>query len=146
MHTLPLASQISLYVLLALIGLFILLLLGWQVRVLQGRAMRNPDGSVDDWHEQKILFGIAFADVFLACPAGLAGIVLVFLEPRWGHYLLAMTGFWFAYANLATTVASLRFEKPRLTLTWFLVFPFGSMLGVAYLAWAVVHIDAIFRP
>ncbi len=145
MQDLSLASQVSLYALVALIGLFALLLLAWQIRVLRGEAMRNPDGSVDDWHQQKTHFGLAFTDVFLACPASLAGIVLVFIAPRWGHYLLAMVGFWFVYGNTATTVTSLRFEKPRITLTWLLVFPFGALLGLAYLAWAVAHFDVVFR-
>ena len=65
MQELPLVSQVSLYVLLALIGLFALLVGGWQIMVLQGKAMKNPDGSTDDWHEQKTHYGLAFADVFL---------------------------------------------------------------------------------
>ena len=62
-------AQISLYVLLALLGLFSLLVFGWQIMILRGKAMNNPDGTVDDFHEQKTHYGIAFADVILACPA-----------------------------------------------------------------------------
>ena len=71
-QTLSPASQISLYILLALMGLFALLVFGWQIMILRGKAMKNPDGTVDDWHEQKTHYGIALADVFLACPACIA--------------------------------------------------------------------------
>ena len=87
-------SQISLYVLLAVMGVLALIVWGAQILILRGRAFPNPDGSVDDWHEQKTHYGIAFADVFVACPASIAGIVLVFLSPRWGYYLLALVSFW----------------------------------------------------
>jgi hypothetical protein len=94
MQGLAFASQLSLYVLVALLALYFLLLWGWQFMILRGKAFKNPDGSVDDWHEQKTHYGIAFADVFVACPASIAGIVLVFLSPRWGYYLLALVSFW----------------------------------------------------
>ncbi len=94
MPELSLFSQISLYVLLALIGILTLSLGYWQIMVLQGKAMQNPDGSFDDWHQQKILYGIAFADLFIACPASIIGIILVFVSPRWGYYLLALVSFW----------------------------------------------------
>ena len=45
--------QICLYILLALLGLYSLLIFGWQIMVLRGKAMKNPDGSSDDYHEQK---------------------------------------------------------------------------------------------
>ena len=144
MQELSLLSQISLYVLLALIGLLALIVWGWQVLVLRGKAMKNPDGSTDDWHEQKTHYGIALADIFLACPASIAGIVLVFVTPRWGHYLLALVSFWFVWANVMTTATSLRFEKPRITLNWFIVFPFGALVGLAYIVWTLVHFDTIF--
>jgi hypothetical protein len=54
MQTLPLLSQIIFYVLLALIGLMTLLIWGFQIQVLRGKDMSNPDGTVDSWHEQKI--------------------------------------------------------------------------------------------
>jgi hypothetical protein len=139
-------SQITLYVLLALIGLLSLIILGWQIQVLRGKAMKNPDGSADDWHEQKIFYGIAIADIFLACPMSIAGIVLVFVSPRWGFYLLTWTSFWFVWANTMTTATSLRFEKPKLTLSWFIVFPFGALVGLAYFIWTLVHFDAIYLP
>jgi len=63
MQALSLSSQISLYVLLALIGLLALIVWGWQIMVLQGKAMKNPDGSRDDWHEQKVFHGIALLSV-----------------------------------------------------------------------------------
>jgi len=146
MQELSLLSQISLYVLLGLIGLFALIVWGWQVSVLRGKAMKNPDGSTDDWHEQKTHYGIALADIFLACPASILGVVLVFVSPRWGHYLLALVSFWFVWANIMTTATSLRFEKPRITLNWFIVFPFGALVGLAYIVWTLVHFDTIYFP
>ena len=82
-------SQISLYVLLILMGLLALIVWFWQLRVLQGNAMKNVDGTVDSWHEQKISYGIALADLVLACPATILGVILTFSSPRLGFYLLA---------------------------------------------------------
>lgn len=146
MDELSLPSLVSFYVLLTLIGLFALLVWSWQIKVLQGKAMQNPDGTSDDWHEQKTHFGIAFADVFLACPASIAGIILVFITPRWGHYLLALVSFWFVWANTMTTSTSLRFEKPKISLNWFFTFPFGGLVGLAYIVWTLVHFDIIYFP
>lgn len=50
MQASSLLSQVSLYVLLALIGLLALIVWGFQIMVLQGKAMSNPDGSTDDCH------------------------------------------------------------------------------------------------
>jgi hypothetical protein len=144
MRELSLLSQVSLYLLLALIGVYALLVFGWQVKVLKGKAMKNPDGSSDDWHQQKTHYGIAFADVFLACPASITGILLVFVSPRWGYYLLALVGFWFVWANIMTTATSLRFEKPRITLNWLIVFPSGILLGLAYIVWTIAHFHLIY--
>ena len=138
-QALTLPSQISLYVLLALMGLYALIVLGWQIMVFKGRSMRNPDGSADDWHEEKTHYGIAVADVFLACPACLAGIALVFASPRWGLYLLTMVSFWFVWANTMTTATSLRFERPRLSLSWWLTFPGGILVGLAYVLWTILN-------
>ena len=143
-QTLPQVSQISLYVLLALLGLFSLLVFGWQIMILKGKNMKNPDGSSDNWHEQKTHFGIAFADVFLACPVCFLAIALIFLTPRWGFYLLALISFWFVWANLMTTATSLRFENPKLTLNWWLVFPTGIFVGLAYILWTIAHFDEIY--
>ena len=143
-QSLSLPSQISLYVLMAFLGLYTLLIFGWQVMVLKGKTMRNPDGSADDWHQQKTHYGIAFADVFLACPASIAAIVLVFTSPRWGFYLLALVSAWLAWANIMTTATSLRFEKPKLTLYWWFVFPGGILVGLATIVWTVVHFDLIY--
>jgi hypothetical protein len=106
--------------------------------------MTAPDGSSDDWHEQKTHYGIAVADLFLACPAGLIGIVLVFVSPRWGFYLLALVSFWFLWANIMGTATSLRFENPKLTFSWWIVFPTGSIVGLLYILWTVVHFEAIY--
>ena len=146
MQTLSTFSQVTLYVLLALIGLLTLIIWGWQIQVFRGKDMKNPDGSSDDWHEQKIFYGISVADVFLACPSSIIGIVLVFVSPRWGFYLLAWVSFWFIWANTMTTVTSLRFEKPKINLNWFIVFPFGALVGLAYFIWTLVHFDNIFLP
>ena len=146
MQGLSLGSQISLYVLLGLMGLLAPVLWGWQIMVLQGKAMKNPDGSFDDWHEQKTHYGIAFADIFLACPLNIVGIVLIFVSPRWGYYLVALVSFWWVWANIMTTVTSLRFEKPRITLMWFVTYPLWILIGCAYIVWTVVHFDAIYFP
>jgi hypothetical protein len=140
------ASRISLYILVALIGVLTLVVWWAQSGVLRGKPFKNPDGSVDDWHEQKIFYGISFADVFLACPVSAAGIVLAFLSPRWGYYLLALVGFWFLWANIMTTATSLRFEKPKITLSWFVVYPFGAFVGLAYVIWTFLHFDILFLP
>jgi hypothetical protein len=147
MQNLSLISQISLYVLLAVMGLFALLLWGLQMMILRGKAFNNPDGSTDDWHEQKTHYGIAFAAVFVACPANMIGIVLVFVYPRWGYYLLAMVSFWWAWANVMTTATSLRFYRPGISpLMWFIGYPFGVLVGLAYIVWTVVHFDVIYFP
>ena len=144
MQDITLLSQIILYVLLALIGLFILLIGFWQFKVLKGETMAAPDGSSDSWHEQKTHYGIAVADLLLACPAGLIGIILVFVSPRWGYYLLALVSFWFLWANIMGTATSLHFENPKLTLNWWIVFPTGSIVGLLYILWTVVHFEAIY--
>lgn len=144
MENLSSFSLISLYVLLALITILALIIWGWQIMVLRGKAMSNPDGTHDDWHEQKIFFGIALADVVLACPVTLAGVVLVFVNPRAGFFILSMASFWFVWANIMTTATSLRFEKPKFTAAWFIAFPFGVIVGVAFIAWTLIHFDRIF--
>ena len=144
MQELSLVSQVSLYVLLGIMGIICLIVWGWQIRVLKGKAMKNLDGSFDNWHEQKTHYGIALADIFLACPVNIAGIILVFVSPRWGYYLLALVSFWWVWANTMITATSLRFEKPKITLTWFIVYPFGILVGLAYIVWSIVHFDMIY--
>ena len=138
------ASQITGYLLMAIIGLYVLFLWWFQVMVLRGKTMKNPDGSTDGWALQKTHYGIAFADVFLACPVSLFGIALVFIAPRWGCFVLGLIAFWFVWANLMTTATSLRFEHPKITLVWLATFPSGILLGAAYLAWVAIHFDAVF--
>jgi hypothetical protein len=65
LQELSLISQITLYVLLILIGLLALIVWGWQIQVWRGKDMKNPDGSADNWREQKIFYGISVADIFL---------------------------------------------------------------------------------
>jgi len=144
MNGLSVASLVSLYILVALLALFFLILLVWQIQVLRGKAMKNPDGSVDDWHEQKILYGIAVADIFLACPLAIVGVILTLLESKWGFFILALDSFFFLWVNIAFTVTSLRFEKPKISFNWFITFPFGALLGLAYLVWTIIHFDVIY--
>ena len=144
MQELPLVSRVGLYVLLGIMGFISLIIWVWQISVLKGKAMKNPDGSFDSWHEQKTHYGIAFADIFLACPANIAGIVLVFVSPRWGHFLLALVSFWWIWANTMTTTTSLRFEKPKINLTWIIAYPFGILVGLTYIVWTVFHFDIIY--
>jgi len=141
-----LLSQVTLYMLLFLMGMVGVIVFIWQINVLNGKAMKNPDGSADSWHEQKIFYGIAFADVFFACPATFVGIGLVFIYPKWGYFLMALVSFWFVWANIMTTATSLRFEKPRISLNWFIVFPFGSLLGIVYYIWLILHFNIIYLP
>ncbi len=82
--------------------------------------------------------------MFLACPLSIIGIVLVFVNPRWGFYLLTWVSFWLVWANIMTTATSLRFEKPKINLTWFIVFPFGALVGLAYFIWTLLHFDSIY--
>ena len=91
--------------------------------------MDNPDGSADDWAEQPSHFGIAIADVCFACPASLAAVVLSIVAPRVGLYPLGAVGFWFIWANNMTTATSVRFHGPKLTISWWVTFPAGAVLG-----------------
>jgi hypothetical protein len=134
-------SQVTLLVLTGLLALIFVLLLWWQVQVMKGKTMENPDGSVDDWHEQEILYGMAVADVFVACPLAFVGVVVTFLDPGYGILILAMASFFQLWVNVATTVTSVRFRQPKMSVNWFFIFPFGSILGGAYLVWVLVHID-----
>ena len=108
-------SKVILYTDIGLIGLYCVILWGWQLMVLRGRAMENPDGSVDDWHEQKLCYGIALADISIAVPVALVGIALIFVGRGLGYYLTGMVSFWFLWSNVMTTATSLRFEKPKMT-------------------------------
>jgi len=144
MQELSTLSVVTLYVMMVLIGILAIVIWDWQIKVLRGRVMKNPDGSSDNWRDQKSHYGIALADVFLACPASLIGIALVFLSPRWGFYVLALVSFWAVWANIMTTATSLRFENPRINLTWFFTFPFSALLGLVYIIWTVVHFETIY--
>ena len=137
-------SRIILYVLLALMGLDAVIVFLWQIMVMKGKAMKNTDGSVDDWHNQKLFYGIALADIFLACPAAIASIIMVLASSRWGYYTLALVSFWFVWANIMTTATSLRFESPKFTIAWFITFPFGALIGLAYIIWTFIHFDLIY--
>lgn len=146
MQELELLSRVTLYALLLLFGLITLILCWFQINVYKGKSMDNPDGSADDWHEQKILFGMSFADIFIICPATFVGIALILIDSHWGFFILGLLSFWHVWVNTAFTVTSLRFEKPEITLMWFIVYPFGILLGISYLIWIVVHFDVVFFP
>ena len=139
----PLISRIILYIIIVLFGLICIPLFRWQIMVLRGKSMKNPDETFDDWHEQKLLYGIALADITIAIPLTLIGIVLIFLGWRIGYYLTGLASFWFLWINVATTTASLRFEKPKITFNWFIVFPFGAIIGLAYIIWSLIHFQKI---
>jgi hypothetical protein len=140
-----LLSKIILYVDLILMGLIGIVVWGWQLQVLRGRTMKNPDGTVDDWHEQKILYGMALADLTVGVPGTLTGIILIFWGWGLGYYLTGLASFWWLWANVMTTATSLRFEKPRITFVWFVTFPLGAVLGAIYIIWSIVHFEEIFR-
>jgi hypothetical protein len=125
-------------------GFDAVIVLLWQIMVMKGKAMKNTDGSVDDWHNQKLFYGVALADIFLACPATIAGIIMVLASSRWGYYTLALVSFWFVWANIMATATSLRFESPKFTIGWFITFPFGSLIGLAYIIWTFIHFDLVY--
>jgi hypothetical protein len=143
---LPGVSRIFLYILLVAISLITVIVLIAQIGCVSGRPFENPDGTKDDWREQRVFYGIAWADILVACPLSFAGVVLVFLAPQWGFFIMGMVGFWFVWANVMKTLTSLRFEKPRITLRWFVVFPMGTMIGLAFLVWIVLHFRLVFGP
>jgi len=137
-------SNITLYILLGLMGFISLIVFQWQLQVIRGKTMKNPDGSVDSYKEQKIFYGIAIADLLLSIPVTLVGIIMIFIAPTWGHFLLILVSFWFVWANLMTTATSLKFEKPKITLSWIITFPFGSLVGLAYIIWVILQFETIF--
>ena len=140
----PLISKVVLYIVIVLFGLICIPILRWQIMVLRGKSMKNPDGSVDDWHEQKLFYGIALADITIAIPVTFIGIIFIFVGWRIGYYLTGLASFWFLWANVMTTATSLRFEKPKITLMWFIVFPFGALIGLAYIIWSLIYFQEIF--
>jgi len=145
LEELSLVSRVLLYVLLSLIALLTLAVAWAQVGCLRGRPFQNPDGTADDWRDQKIFYGIAWADLAVTCPLSIVGLALAFATPKLGLFLLAGVSVWLVWANIMTTVTSLRFEKPRITLPWLVVFPFGSIVGLAYLLWILLHFDLVYR-
>ena len=140
----PLVSEIILYIILTIFGLMCIIIFPWQINVLRGKAMKNTDGTTDDWHEQKIFYGIALADVTIAVPLTVAGIVLVLMGLRFGYYVTGLASLWFLWANVMTTATSLRFEKPAITLMWFITFPLGAISGLAYIVWSLLYFHLVF--
>lgn len=143
---LSLFSRIILFTLLILVGVITCIVYWAQIGCVRGKPFENPDGTKDDWREQKLFYGIAWADILLACPVSFTALVLIFFAPRWGFFLMGMVSFWFLWANLMTTITSLRFEKPKITFQWLVVFPLGAVVGLSFLAWMVVHFDKVFGP
>ena len=141
---LPVFSRLFLYLLLTLIGTLTFIVARAQVGCIRGRPFKNPDGTSDDWREQKLFYGIAWADLLVACPLSVVGLVMVFTAPKLGFFLLGGVNVWFVWANVMTTVTSLRFEKPRITLPWLVVFPFGGLVGLAYLLWILLHFGVVY--
>ncbi len=43
------------------------------------------------------------------------------------------------------TATSLKFEKPKITLMWFIVFPLGSIIGLVYIVWSMIYFREIFQ-
>ncbi|MFC2072796.1 hypothetical protein ACFLUU_08925 [Chloroflexota bacterium] len=140
----PLIGQVILYIIIVLFGLLAIIVFGWQIMVLRGKSMKNADGTADDWHEQKLFYGIALADVIIAIPMTLVGIVSIFIGWRIGYYLTGLASFWFLWANVMTTATSMRFEKPKITTTWLIAFPFGAFLALAYIVWSLIYFQEIF--
>ena len=140
----PLIGQVILYIIIVLFGLLAIFVFGWQIMVLRGKSMKNPDGTVDDWHDQKLFYGIALADITIAVPLTLVGIVFIFAGWRIGYYLTGLASFWFLWTNIMTTATSLRFEKPKITPMWFIVFPFGVLVALAYIVWSLIYFQEIF--
>ena len=106
--------------------------------------MKNTDGTCDDWHEQKLFYGMAMSDLTIAIPFCLVGIVLIFFDQKLGYYITGMAAFWFVWVNSVFTITSLRFEKPKITPMWLFVFPFGIIVGLVYIIWSLIYFDLIF--
>ena len=137
-------ANIILFLILACMCIIIIVVLWWQIQVLKGKSMKNPDGTCDDWHEQKMFYGIAIADIFVAIPFTIAGIIMTLLNIQLGFYILALPSFWFIWANIMTTATSLRFEKPKINIAWFIVYPFGIIVGISYFIWSIVYFNYIY--
>jgi hypothetical protein len=144
LEVLPTSSRIILYLILLLIAFFTAAVTWAQLGCIRGRFFQNPDGTVDDWREQKIFYGMAWADLIVACPLSVVGLVLTFTQPRLGLLIIAGVSVWFVWANVMTTVTSLRFEKPRITLQWLFVFPLGILVGLGYWIWILVHFHLVY--
>jgi hypothetical protein len=80
----------------------------------------------------------------VAIPITLAALIMIFTAPRWGFYTMGLVSFWFMWTNVMTSVTSLRFAKPRITLRWIIVFPLGSVIGLAFVIWMLAHFDTIY--
>ena len=145
MQDIPVVSIVILYILLGLFGIYFVLLWGWQLMVFRGKRLKNVDGSYDDWHEQKMDYGFAFSDLVLGCPIGILGVVLAFFQFQFGFYIMSMVSFWFLWVNLGTTVTSLKFQNSKLNFSWFMTFPFGAIMSLAFIVWSMVYYDVVYN-
>lgn len=141
----PLAGRIVLYLIIVPFGLVTIMLWFWQLMIFRGKTFKNPDGSVDSWHDQKLTYGIAVADLTVAAPTTLIGIGLIFAGWRLGYYLMGLASFWGLWANAMTTATSIRFENPRQSpVVWFLAYPGCFLLSLAYIGWSIWYFPELF--
>lgn len=141
----PLAGRVVLYVIIIPFGIVCVLLWWWQLMIFRGKTFKNPDGSVDSWHDQKLTYGIAVADITISVPTALIAIVLIFMNWRLGYYLMGLAQFWNLWANAMTTATSIRFENPRLHFVpWLLGYPVCLLMGLAYLGWSIYYFPELF--
>ena len=130
-----LAAYIGLFVVFLLFAVHIIALGYWQIMVLLGNPMANPDGTVDTIAEP-LTFGFALADLAIAIPVAILGIVGMLLHKKWGLILSAMFTLFLFYMNFAGTAASLwgsGFDV--ITLEWLLLYPAGCVVAIAFWIW-----------
>ncbi|MCP4231284.1 MAG: hypothetical protein GY771_14200 [bacterium] len=130
-----LTALIGLLFVFLLFAVYIVALGYWQIMVLLGNPMANPDGTVDTI-ANPLTFGFALADLALAIPVAILGIVGMLLQKKWGLFLSAMFTFLMFYMHFAVTASSLwggGFDV--ITLEWLLLFPSGCVIAVIFWIW-----------
>ncbi len=130
-----LGAYIGLLIVILLFAAYIIVLGYWQVMVVLGNPMANPDGTVDTIAEP-LTFGFVLADLAVAIPIGILGIIGMLLQKKWGLILSAMFSFFLFYMNVAGTAASLwGGGTDVITLEWLLIYPSGCVVGLAFWIW-----------
>ena len=130
-----LAAYIGLFVVFLLFAVYIVALGYWQIMVLLGNPMANPDGTVDSLADP-LFFGFAVADLAVMIPAAILGIVGMLMQKKWGLFLSAMFSFLIFYMSFAVTASSLWSNGFNvITLEWLLLFPSGCVVAVAFWIW-----------